>query len=535
MAELTKGTIVNNRYQLLEYKGRGSFGEVWLAHDSVLGIDVALKIYISLDQRGVDEFKSEYKTTLGLSHPQLLTASFFDVWDSRPFLVMKYCDRGSSASMVGKATELEVWQFIHDVAAGLEYLHGQLEPIIHQDIKPDNILVNGDGNFLITDFGISKRVRSTMRKQSKRAVGAGATAYMGPERFGEDPNPVMASDIWSLGVSAYELATGELPFSGLGGGMQRNGAVLPNLPQGWNPNLNDLIQRMIALEPWDRPTAKQIADYTAAVLEGENISYSDFTNPPSAAPSKKKLGLMIAAGVIVVIGIIVAVIFLTGNKVQVKDSKYDLKTEYAHLLSLAENNINIGSAQNYEALLEARMMMDSLLILQDELPSYTDDDEWTYDSLRNALDSKLTEAQKAWAEQGDAQLNVAHEYEYALEPYQTAARLKVTPDVLEGLLKIVIGTGCRGAMMIVKSASVDDEGILRIKYDGLNQEVMPGLVLKYTVANASGESQDAQATVNLEPGNGKTLAISLKDDAPSSINKLTLSNSGLTIFNGPVR
>lgn len=534
MAELTKDTIVNNRYQLLEYKGRGSFGEVWLAHDNVLGIDVALKIYISLDQRGVDEFKSEYTTTLGLSHPQLLTASFFDVWDSRPFLVMKYCDRGSSASMVGKATELDVWQFIHDVAAGLEYLHGQPEPIIHQDIKPDNILVNSDGRFLITDFGISKRVRSTMRKQSKRAVGAGATAYMGPERFGEDPNPVMASDIWSLGISAYELATGELPFSGLGGGMQRNGAVLPNLPQGWNPNLNDLIHRMIAPEPWDRPTAKQIADYTAAVLEGENVAYADWANPPVAAASKKKMAFGIAAGIIVVIGIIAAILFFTGNKVEVKDSKDDLKTEYAHLLSMVENNVNIGSAQNYEALLEARMLMDSLLILQDELPSYTAKDEETYDNLKLTLDRKISEAQKAWAEQGDAQLNVAHEYEFALEPYQTAARLKVTPEVKSALQKIASATDCKAALMIVSSASIDDD-ILRIKYDCLSDEVITGVVLKYTVSNVAGESQDAQATVKLEPGNGKTLAISLKDDAPSSIDRLTLSNAGFTIFNSPIR
>ncbi|MDE6272063.1 MAG: serine/threonine protein kinase [Muribaculaceae bacterium] len=533
MAELTQGTIVNDRYQLLEYKGRGSFGEVWLAHDNVIGIDVALKIYISLDQRGVDEFKSEYKTTLGLSHPQLLTASFFDVWDSRPYLVMKFCERGSSASLVGKATELEVWQFIHDVAAGLEYLHSQPEPIIHQDIKPDNILVNSDGNFLITDFGISKRVRSTMRKQSKRAVGAGATAYMGPERFGEDPNPVMASDIWSLGVSAYELATGELPFSGLGGGMQRNGAVLPSLPQGWNPNLNDLIQRMIALEPWDRPTAKQIADYTAAVLEGENISYGDWANPPQAAPSKKKLIIGIAAGVIVVIGAVVAILFATGNKVEVKDSGDDLRDEYTHLLAMTENNVNIGSAQNYEALLAARAMMDSLSMMQEDLSSYSDEDEEAYETLKNNLDNKLTEAQKAWAEQGDAQLNVAHEYEYALEPYQTAARLKVTPDVKSALQKIASATGCKGALMIVTSAGVEDN-ILRIKYDCLSEDAIRGVVLKYTVENASGNKQEAQATVELEPGNNKTLAISLKDDAPSSINHLTLTNSGLTIFNGPV-
>ena len=242
MSELKVGTKVNDRYTLKEFKGSGSFGEVWLAHDEVLDSDVAIKIYISLDPRGVEEFKSEYITTQGISHPNLLTTTYFDVWEQRPYLVMKYCSKGSSTTQAGKMDEYDMWQFIHDVAAGLKHLHNLPEPIIHQDIKPDNILVDDNNRFLITDFGISKKIRSTMRKQSKRAVGAGATAYMGPERFEADSSPVKASDIWSLGVSIYELATGELPFSGLGGGMQKNGAEMPSLDNKWSKDLNMVMQ-----------------------------------------------------------------------------------------------------------------------------------------------------------------------------------------------------------------------------------------------------------------------------------------------------
>ena len=238
MAELKIGTKVKDRYTLKEFKGSGSFGEVWLAHDEVLDCDVAIKIYISLDHRGIEEFKSEYITTQGISHPNLLTTTYFDVWEQRPYLVMKYCAKGSSSEQAGKMDEYALWQFIHDVAAGLKYLHNMPEPIIHQDIKPDNILVDDSDRYLITDFGISKKIRSTMRKQSKRAVGAGATAYMGPERFESDPTPVKASDIWSLGASIYELATGELPFSGLGGGMQRSGAEMPVLDNKWSKDVS---------------------------------------------------------------------------------------------------------------------------------------------------------------------------------------------------------------------------------------------------------------------------------------------------------
>lgn len=269
MAELKIGTKVKDRYTLKEFKGSGSFGEVWLAHDEVLDCDVAIKIYISLDPRGVEEFKSEYITTQGISHPNLLTTTYFDVWEQRPFLVMKYCAKGSSSSLAGKMDEYALWQFIHDVAAGLKYLHNMPEPIIHQDIKPDNILVDDSDRYLITDFGISKKIRSTMRKQSKRAVGAGATAYMGPERFESDPTPVKASDIWSLGASIYELVTGELPFSGLGGGMQRNGAEMPALDNKWSKDMTMVMQSCLAKETWDRPTAQQLEEYSDAIIKGQ--------------------------------------------------------------------------------------------------------------------------------------------------------------------------------------------------------------------------------------------------------------------------
>ncbi len=269
MPELKIGTIVKDRYTLKEFKGSGSFGEVWLAHDEILDSNVAIKIYISLDPRGVEEFKSEYITTQGISHQNLLTTTYFDVWQQRPFLIMKYCAKGSSSALAGKMNEYALWQFIHDVAAGLNFLHNMPEPIIHQDIKPDNILVDDNGRYLITDFGISKKIRSTMRKQSKRAVGAGAISYMAPERFDSDPTPVKASDIWSLGVSIYELATGELPFSGLGGGMQRNGADMPSLGNKWSNDMTIVMQSCLAKETWNRPTAQQLEEYSDAIIKGQ--------------------------------------------------------------------------------------------------------------------------------------------------------------------------------------------------------------------------------------------------------------------------
>ena len=261
MEELKVGNIIKERYELVRFLGSGSFGEVWLAQDLLTGRNVALKIYLSLDPAGVDEFKQEYTNTIDLSDQHLLTPDYFDVYNRRPFLVMKYCENGSSSKLIGNISEDQLWQFVEDVASGLNVLHNQSEPIVHQDIKPDNILVDRSGRFLITDFGISKRLRATMRRHSKRDVSSGAMPYMAPERFDSSPRITPASDIWSLGASIYELATGELPFSGFGGAMQRNGADMPSLNENFSQALNDVMQRCLKVNATERPRAIELAGW----------------------------------------------------------------------------------------------------------------------------------------------------------------------------------------------------------------------------------------------------------------------------------
>lgn len=273
MVEIQQGEEINGRYVLKEYKGRGTFGQVWLAYDRAKDENVAIKFYVALDHKGREEFIQEYRIAAGLEHPNLLVTKDFGVWQDYPWLTMKFCDSGSAGDMVGtlrptSEDERTIWRFIHDVAAGLAYLHHvKPEPIVHQDIKPDNVLIASDGTFLITDFGISKRIRNTMSKQSTRALKAGAPAYMGPERFSANPEPILASDVWSLGASIYELAEGELPFSGMGGVMMTQGAEIPLLGAGWSKNLNDIMRWCLEKETWDRARADQVAEIAKAVLD----------------------------------------------------------------------------------------------------------------------------------------------------------------------------------------------------------------------------------------------------------------------------
>lgn len=262
MTQLTENTLFAERYLFQRLLGRGGFSEVWLAIDKMTGLEIAVKVYApgqGMDTDGMNDFCKELSQVYNLNHTNLIKPQHVDNWEGMPYLVMTYCPKGSCHRLIGTMTEEQIWKVIHDVASGLAYLHNQ--EIIHQDIKPDNILIDPLGNYVITDFGISVQSRSTLRKSMNITSGSGTTAYMGPERFSKDPMPVKASDIWSLGATVYELLTGNAPFGEIGGGLQKGGADVPTIKQDISPALRQTIALMLEENPWDRPTASLLADW----------------------------------------------------------------------------------------------------------------------------------------------------------------------------------------------------------------------------------------------------------------------------------
>ncbi len=269
---LEGGILFHNRYKLLKKLGFGGFGEVWLADDTKMGKNVAIKIYIALNGDGLEDFKIEIKNTYDLNHPNLIHANHFDDCEGRPYLVMPYCSKGSAMGLPEAVDETTVWRFIRDVANGLAYLHNRKKPVIHQDIKPENILIDDDDNFLITDFGISKELKYSMSQQSERD-NSGTKAYMGPERFSKTPITIKASDIFSLGVSAYYIVMGIMPFAGQGGAMLNIGAEIPDIDTDkYSEELNITIGACMVKETWERPTAEELAEYANAHLKGKTIT-----------------------------------------------------------------------------------------------------------------------------------------------------------------------------------------------------------------------------------------------------------------------
>ena len=265
-----EGNIIAEHYELKKQLGQGSFGDVWLAHNLLADIDVAIKFYGTLDQKGIEDFRNEFKIAYKLHHPNLLNISHFDVFENCPYLVMPYCENGSVSHQIGKMPESEIWKFILDVSCGLSFLHNQTPPIVHQDIKPDNILITSDGRYVISDFGISRSFRTQMSRTNNRVNSSGTLAYMGPERFSEKPMVVLASDIWAFGMTIYEAVAGDVLWEGMGGCVQLNGARIPNI-DNISPELSRLISACLAPETWNRPTAQQIHDYAAAHIQHQQL------------------------------------------------------------------------------------------------------------------------------------------------------------------------------------------------------------------------------------------------------------------------
>ncbi|HEX8531054.1 MAG TPA: serine/threonine-protein kinase, partial [Cytophagales bacterium] len=305
MQRLQKDILFAGRYLLIRQVGVGGFSEVWEARDQEAdGVSVAIKIYApgrGLDDDGITLFRKEYAITLPINHPHLLKVQYFGVYEGSPYLIMPYCANGSVASLLngGKLfSEDEAAALLVQLADALAYLHSRNPAIIHQDIKPDNVLIDEDGNFVLTDFGISSRMRHTMAKSTGKASTSMSIAYAPPERFSGTPRSLAASDVFSLGVMLYELCTGDVPWVGNGGAALLKGAEVPNLPPEYSRRFNGLVRSCLRLEPERRPTAAALAELSAKYRKEGYWDVPD--EAPKAQPKKPfpvRTAVLVAAAV----------------------------------------------------------------------------------------------------------------------------------------------------------------------------------------------------------------------------------------------
>ncbi len=248
---LDEGTVLNGRYEVIRKIGGGGMGAVYLASDKNLGgvlraVKEMVQSYIEDEQqeKAVSDFKRESLLLTSLDHQSIPTIYdyFFDETEARFYLVMKYISGGDLSGRLRSAPEsrideASVTNWAIQIADVLDYLHNRQPPIVYRDLKPANIMVDGNsGRVMLIDFGIARWVN----KEEKGVTAVGTMGYAPPELF--SGNVEARSDIYSLGSTMFHLLTGADP--------QSNPLLIFDFqkhprPRQINPQLSDQMERIL--------------------------------------------------------------------------------------------------------------------------------------------------------------------------------------------------------------------------------------------------------------------------------------------------
>jgi serine/threonine protein kinase len=202
------------KYHILEELGRGGFATVYKAVDTTLDREVAMKILDPLilrDPTFINRFKQEAKVMARLFHPNVATVFEISEADGRHFIAMQYIAGRNLRDLAREKGPLpfeQIVAIIDQIGAALDYAHAH--DVIHRDVKPSNILIDERGHATLTDFGVAKALEGTNIQTTSGAV-MGTPYYASPEQA-ESHSLDGRSDLYSLGIVAYELCTGDVPF-----------------------------------------------------------------------------------------------------------------------------------------------------------------------------------------------------------------------------------------------------------------------------------------------------------------------------------
>jgi eukaryotic-like serine/threonine-protein kinase len=275
---ISPGVTLGGRYRLEERIASGGMGDVWRGTDDVLGRTVAVKILLPalLDEPGFAErFRGEARTMATINHPGVV--DIYDYGSDRQvaFLVMEYVDGDPLSRTLSRVSRLTVARTMALVAQAADALQAAHEKgIVHRDVKPGNLLVRPNGTLVLTDFGIA---RSALVGQLT-AAGAvlGTAAYISPEQA-TGGVATAASDVYALGVVAYQCLSGRRPYEGnsaLEIALKHVREPARPLPADIPPPVRSIVERAMAKDPAARwPNAASLASaarHAATMFAGQN-------------------------------------------------------------------------------------------------------------------------------------------------------------------------------------------------------------------------------------------------------------------------
>ena len=474
--ELQPGIGLNGGKYTIEKKiGEGGFGITYKAVQNGLERAVCIKEYFpaghcirdtyarTIHHQGMDEqkfekyrqaFVREARTLASLHHPNIVEV--IDVFDENntSYMVMPFIEGRSLQSIVeknGPLTYPEAVNYMAQIADAVGYIHER--HILHRDIKPDNVMVTADYRAILIDFGSAREFENDKTQAQTSMLTHG---YAPTEQYTTTSRKGSYTDIYAIGATLYFILTGKVP-------MEAAARITEHMPEPreLNPDIpeeaNRTIMKAMQLKSQDRhQTVQEFMDDLRNIHPSEKVEQPENLEPPAdpaqpapsaqkpqaaqapqaapaaqaapasqAAPAKKNGLLWIIIAAVVVIGGVVAYLLLSnGGGSNVANEAKESQVRYKEYVSRCNRLISNSNPVEYNNLLEAREVLDSIKAMETRYATELPDVYNNVSSLEGALYPKLDEAAKVWEEQGDNVIDNLKDYTLGADNYRISCELK---------------------------------------------------------------------------------------------------------------